>query len=265
MTQGDAQTALVRKYQQALLDGHRDYFFKGTSLSEAVTRAYWAVPRHEFVRRYRLPGTRTWTEVTPTNLTEHLGRIYGNTPMWLYGEDEDGPCSTNSQPGMVLRMLDMLGLKEGHRVLDLGCGTGWTSALMGHIVGRTGRVQGIEIISELAEQAAASMKRLGLDCMSIPAADGVFGFDDYLVLLEKHRDHFECREAYPAGAVVAQGAQFGSAAQTRWVEDLPQIHPATAALEAGAGQWLVRRSQAQYLWSLPRSPLSNGPCRAPTE
>ncbi len=61
-----------------------------------------------------------------------------------------GHGQTNSQPTTVLNMLDLLEAVPGHHVLDLGCGSGWTTALLGHIVGPTGSVHGLEIVPELA-------------------------------------------------------------------------------------------------------------------
>lgn len=56
---------------------------------------------------------------------------------------------TCSQPTTVRRMLELLGPRPGDRVLDVGCGSGWTTALLAHLVGPAGRVVGVEIIPEV--------------------------------------------------------------------------------------------------------------------
>ncbi len=58
---------------------------------------------------------------------------------------------TNSQPTTVRLMLEWLDAKHGNKVLDLGSGSGWTTALIGHIVGKLGTVYGVERIPELLE------------------------------------------------------------------------------------------------------------------
>lgn len=62
-----------------------------------------------------------------------------------------GGDQTNSQPTTVAYMLELLAPKEGDVVLDVGSGSGWTTGLLAHIVGRHGRVIGMEVQEELAE------------------------------------------------------------------------------------------------------------------
>jgi len=56
---------------------------------------------------------------------------------------------TISQPFTVAFMLELLSPQEGDKVLDVGCGSGWTTALLANLVGKTGKVFGVEIIPEL--------------------------------------------------------------------------------------------------------------------
>ena len=63
----------------------------------------------------------------------------------------------NGQPSLIARWLDEAGLGEGQRVVHVGTGTGYFTALLGHIVGPAGRVHGIEIDPDLAAQAAANL------------------------------------------------------------------------------------------------------------
>jgi len=58
---------------------------------------------------------------------------------------------TISQPLVVAFMLELLELKEGEKILDVGSGSGWTSALLGEIVGKKGKVISMEIVPELCE------------------------------------------------------------------------------------------------------------------
>jgi hypothetical protein len=60
----------VEKYQQQLLE-QSQYIFSRTPISQATARAYLAMPRHKFVKRYREWGTKEWHEVRPENLAEH--------------------------------------------------------------------------------------------------------------------------------------------------------------------------------------------------
>ena len=136
----------VSEYQQQLLDQAKE-IYQRTPISEATVHAYSAVPRHLFVRRYR-ERARQWREVTGDNLHEHLATLYADRPLTLFGDDDDNIPSTISQPSFVLRMLDLLQLEPGQTVLELGAGSGWNAALIGHLVGPAGGVYSLEIIPE---------------------------------------------------------------------------------------------------------------------
>ena len=66
---------------------------------------------------------------------------------------------TNSQPRTVAMMLEWLDLADGHVILDIGSGSGWTTALLATIVGPNGRVDGIERIPELVRFGQSNLSK----------------------------------------------------------------------------------------------------------
>lgn len=82
-----------------------------------------------------------------------------------------GHGQTCSQPRTVADMLQLLDVREGQRVLDVGSGSGWTTALLGHLVGPTGRVFGVELVPELAEWGAANLAATHVTWATIQQAD----------------------------------------------------------------------------------------------
>ena len=93
----------------------------------------------------------------------------------------DGPLpighgQTNSQPRTVANMLRLLEVRPGQRVLDVGTGSGWTTALLAHLVGPTGEVIGVELEPELVRFGAANLAARGQPWASIRQAEpGVLG------------------------------------------------------------------------------------------
>ncbi len=70
------------------------------------------------------------------------------------GIDEALPIGwgqTISQPFTVAFMLEKLQPQAGQKILDIGAGSGWTTALLAHVVGPSGKVVAIEVIPELKE------------------------------------------------------------------------------------------------------------------
>ena len=108
----------------------------------------------------------------------------------------DGPLpighgQTNSQPRTVVDMLVLLDVHPGHRVLDVGAGSGWTTALLAHLVGPTGSVLGVERIADLARSGATHLEatrmpwaRLTLAPPGVLGAPGEGPFDRILVSAE---------------------------------------------------------------------------------
>ena len=77
-------------------------------------------------------------------VTEELkDKAYLNTPLPIgYGQ-------TISQPLTVAFMLELLQPEKGNRVLEIGSGSGWQTALLAHIVSGGGKVFAAELIPEL--------------------------------------------------------------------------------------------------------------------
>lgn len=71
--------------------------------------------------------------------------IYVDAPLPI------GKNQTISQPTTVAFMIELLGAKEGDKILDIGSGSGWTTALLCDIVGKNGSVTGLERFDELIE------------------------------------------------------------------------------------------------------------------
>jgi protein-L-isoaspartate(D-aspartate) O-methyltransferase len=165
----------VEKYQQQLLEQSQSLYYR-TPISDATARAYLATPRHVFVKRYREWGTKEWHEVHAKNLAEHVATLYTNKPLVPFGDDDDNIPSTISQPSFVLRMLDLLQLRPGQRVFELGAGSGWNAALMGYLVGPEGHVYSLDIVPEVAAMAAGTIETRGIKNVQIVAADGGEGY-----------------------------------------------------------------------------------------
>jgi len=115
---------------------------------------------------------------------------------------------TISQPLVVAFMLELLQPREGEKILDIGSGSGWTSALLGEIVGKKGKVIAIEIIPELkefGEKNVAKYNFIEKGIVQFVCADGSKGwekespFDKILVSAEAKTLYLAWREQLKIG------------------------------------------------------------------
>lgn len=83
-----------------------------------------------------------------------------------------GAGQTSSQPSLVKRMVQALGLTKRDRVLEIGTGTGYAASLLAQAAGH---VDSIERVPELAAQARRILARLGIDNVEVLTGNGERG------------------------------------------------------------------------------------------
>jgi protein-L-isoaspartate(D-aspartate) O-methyltransferase len=118
---------------------------------ERVLRAMDRVPREEFV---------------PPDLRR---LAYDDRPLPI------GHGQTISQPMMVAIMTEVLYLKGGEKVLEVGTGSGYQTAILAELVDR---VISVERVPQLADEAAERLKRLGYTNVTVHIAGDVLGRPD---------------------------------------------------------------------------------------
>lgn len=88
-----------------------------------------------------------------------------------------GGGQTNSQPSTVADMVALLEVQPAMRVLDVGAGSGWTTAILAHLVGPRGEVVGVEIDSRLAHWGATNVQKYAVPWAHVyQARPGVLGW-----------------------------------------------------------------------------------------
>lgn len=122
------------------------------ALSPRVSEAMRRVPRHRYV---------------PEDEVRHA---YKNRPLPIgYGQ-------TISQPYIVAIMTDLMQVREGDRVFELGTGSGYQAAVLGELAAQ---VYTIEIVEPLAERAARTLKAQGYENVQVKAGDGYYGWEEH--------------------------------------------------------------------------------------
>jgi protein-L-isoaspartate(D-aspartate) O-methyltransferase len=95
---------------------------------------------------------------------------YGDTPLPI------GHGQTISQPYIVARMTELLGVGPGDKVLEIGTGSGYQAAVLAEVVGPTGSVYSIEIVKPLGEQARETLSELEYQNIHLRIGDGYKGW-----------------------------------------------------------------------------------------
>jgi protein-L-isoaspartate(D-aspartate) O-methyltransferase len=123
--------------------------------SPALVDALAIVPRERF-----LPAG-PWTVRGEADFQSPLRQTADANPRHVYHNIAVGIDPSrmlfNGAPGLVSMAIDALAPKPGDRVLHLGTGLGYYTAILAHCVGPSGRVLGIEVDAELAASARANL------------------------------------------------------------------------------------------------------------
>ncbi len=119
--------------------------------NKSVLDAMRRVPRHKFVD------------------AEWQRQAYDDHPLPI------GHGQTISQPYIVALMTELLGLKPGDKVLEIGTGSGYQAAVLAEL---TTNVYTIEIVKPLAEQAQQRLKATGLSEANVRPGDGYYGIEN---------------------------------------------------------------------------------------
>jgi protein-L-isoaspartate(D-aspartate) O-methyltransferase len=144
---------IEKKYQMEL-DNLINYLKDSGFLNDDnVESAFRNIPRHEFVPK------------------SELDRAYYNEPLSIMKNQ------TISQPGVVARMTEWLDVQDGQKILEIGTGSAWQTAILSYLVG-TGTVYSMERHSKLVKFARNNLEKLGIDNVHIILDDGTLGYPE---------------------------------------------------------------------------------------
>jgi protein-L-isoaspartate(D-aspartate) O-methyltransferase len=147
--------AVLRRHMVEMIEIHADLGSDETgraTLDPRVLAAMADVPRHHFV---------------PAQLA---ALAYQDSPLPI------GFDKTISQPYIVALMLDLLGCEDRDRVLEVGTGLGYQTAVLARLCGH---VYSVEIVEEFAVHAERVLAALGVDNASIRHGDGTRGWAEH--------------------------------------------------------------------------------------
>ena len=143
--------------RQALIDQLKQNIPESILTSE-IEEAFRAVPRHVF-----LPDAP-------------LDQVYRDDAI-VTKKDGASALSSSSQPSVMVMMLRQLGLEPGHRVLEIGAGTGYNAALMAYLISETGKVTTVDIDEDTAMGARERLTEAGFERVEVVCADGGYGYE----------------------------------------------------------------------------------------
>ncbi|AAM03987.1 TPA: protein-L-isoaspartate(D-aspartate) O-methyltransferase [Methanosarcina acetivorans] len=138
------------KLRKLLVEGLEDIV-----RDKKVLKAMFRVPRHRFVPEYEQRAA------------------YTDRPL------EIGHGQTISTPHTVALMCEILELSEGHKVLEIGTGSGYNAAVMAELVGKTGHIYSVERIEPLVNFARKNLEQMGYDNVTVLLENGSMGYPRY--------------------------------------------------------------------------------------
>ncbi|MEV4638876.1 methyltransferase domain-containing protein [Actinoplanes sp. NPDC049548] len=140
----------------------------GAPLTPELAAAFASVPREIFVADGFQRRDGTWAEPGTAGFLETVyqdevlvTKVHGRTPV-----------SSSSQPSLMAVMLSALDVSAGHRVLEIGAGTGYNAALLSAV---GAEVTSIDVQADVADRARAALTRAGVEKVRVIAGDGYAG------------------------------------------------------------------------------------------
>jgi protein-L-isoaspartate(D-aspartate) O-methyltransferase len=122
-------------------------------------------------------------DIRDTRVIEAFRRVprSGFVPVsWIHRADEDRPIpiaheQVTTQPSLIARMVEGLRLRGGERVLEVGTGLGFQTAILAHLAGE---VFSIERFPDLSEGASSNLRAAGITNATLVVGDGTRGLPD---------------------------------------------------------------------------------------
>jgi protein-L-isoaspartate(D-aspartate) O-methyltransferase len=149
----------------------------GAIQSETVERAFRTVERHRLLETFHHRGAEGWRTVEhdPGHPQRgHLAIIYADTVL-ATRHIGGRPASSTSQAALVARMLELLDLGEGMKVLEVGAGTGYNAALLAEIVGDQNLVVTVDVLEDVVDQTRRLLAGAGYPQIQVLLRDGFEG------------------------------------------------------------------------------------------
>lgn len=166
----------VRTRLRALADELTD---SGAMRSPEWRSAVLAAPRHLFVPRFfRVSCANGASDLVTSSDPDWLEIVYQDESLVTqYNANTDDttgfPTSSSTAPELMVRMLEALDLHDGHKVLEIGTGTGYNAALLSHRLGSQ-NVTTVDVDPELTALARRLLATAGFhpDVVTADGADG---------------------------------------------------------------------------------------------
>jgi len=130
----------------------------GAIRSAEVEAAFRDTPRHLFLPKV------------------DVEQVYSGSAIVTRSDEKGQAISSSSEVGIMAPMLEDLDVRSGHRVLEVGTGTGYNAALLDHLVGGDGEVVTIELDPEIAARAREHLASAGHDRVRVEVGDGYGGY-----------------------------------------------------------------------------------------
>lgn len=165
-TDSDQPRALRREMVTALVND-------GTLTDDHWRHAFLAVPRHVLVPAYYQASERINGQTDPQRW---LTLVYSDTTL-ITQRRPDAVTSSGTMPSLVAMMVQALEVEDGHRVLQVATGTGYTAALLCERLGST-QVTTIDIDPDLTTAARGQLRRCGYT-PAVITADGAHGYPNH--------------------------------------------------------------------------------------
>ncbi|WP_454854953.1 protein-L-isoaspartate O-methyltransferase family protein [Promicromonospora soli] len=172
-------------------------------------------------------------------------------------EPDGSTLPQSSSVASIQQMLEDLDVQPGHRVLEIGTGSGYTTGLLANLAGTDGLVRSVEVFADLVPRAQARLEAAGVTTATVTKGDGYAGdsagapYDRVVAWATPHLIPSTWIDQIAQGAVIVAPVKVARLARAHAIVAITVTGGRPTAVSARPGGYIEMQPEPVTVFGLP--------------